>query len=96
MQPGFRLRPKNVKRITYYVKKMGKRQFRILRKDLLPKQAEMLGKTGHVILTDHVVLNGLIRAISADHLMLENSRSGRHQLKMATIAEVVYDQETEY
>jgi hypothetical protein len=75
---------------------MGKRQFRILRKDLLPKQAEIVGKTGHVILADHVVLNGLILAISADHLTLENFRSGRHQLNMATITEVVYDQETEY
>lgn len=75
---------------------MGKRQFRILRKDLLPKQAEVVGKTGHVILSDHVVLNGLIREIAADHLILENSRSGRHHLNMATITEVVYDQETEY
>ena len=75
---------------------MGKRQFRILRKDLLPKQADMVGKTGHVILADHVVLTGLIRAISADHLILENARSGRHQINMATITEVVYDQETEY
>jgi hypothetical protein len=75
---------------------MGKRQFRILQKDLLPKQAEMVGRKGHVILADHVVHNGLILGISASHLTLENSRSGQHQLNMATILEVVYDQETEY
>ena len=75
---------------------MGKRQFRILQKDLLPKQGEMIGRKGHVILADHVVLNGLILGISASHLTLENSRSGQHQVRMATILEVVYDQETEY
>jgi hypothetical protein len=75
---------------------MGKRQIRILRKDLLPKQVEIVGRKGHVILSDHVVHNGLILEISAAHLLLENPRKGRHQLKMATIVEVVYDQETEY
>jgi hypothetical protein len=75
---------------------MGKRQFRILRKDLLPKQADLVGKNGHVILADHVVYNGRILDISDAYLMLENSRLGRHQLNMATILEVVYDQETEY
>jgi hypothetical protein len=75
---------------------MGKRQFRILRKDLLPKQSEIVGKKGHVILLDHVVHNGLIRGISADMLTLEDSRAGQHQLNMTTILEVVYDQETEY
>jgi hypothetical protein len=75
---------------------MGKRQFRILRKDLLPKQAEIVGKNGHVILTDHVVLNGLILEISDTHLLLENPRAGQHHLNMATIVEVVYDLETEY
>jgi hypothetical protein len=75
---------------------MGKRQFRILRKDLLPKQAEIVGRTGHVILADHVVHNGRIREISDAHLILENARTGRHQFNMATIVEVVYDQETEY
>jgi hypothetical protein len=75
---------------------MGKRQFRILRKDLLPNQAEIVGRKGHVIQSDHVVHNGLILEISAAHLLLENARGGRHQLNMATIMEVVYDQETEY
>jgi hypothetical protein len=75
---------------------MGKRQFRILQKDLLPKQAEMVGRQGHVILADHVVHSGLILGISASHLILENSRSGKLQFSMAAILEVVYDQETEY
>jgi hypothetical protein len=75
---------------------MGKRQFRILRKDLLPKQTEIVGKSGHVILADHVVHTGLILGISADNLLLENARAGQLQINMTTILEVVYDQETDY
>lgn len=75
---------------------MGKRQIRILQQNLLAKKNELEGITGHVILRDHVVHHGRILEILADNLSLENARSGRHQLPMTTIAEVVFDQETEY
>ena len=75
---------------------MGKRQFRILQKDLLPKQGEMIGRKGHVIQTDHVVVHGRILDIYPGAINVENARSGLHHIPMATVFEVVYDQETEY
>ena len=75
---------------------MGKRQIRILRKDILAKQSEILGKTGHVILSDHVVFNGLIEEINQTHLKLRDPRFNQHNLEIAAIEELVYDKETEY
>ncbi len=75
---------------------MGKRQFRIPRKDILQKQSEILGKQGHVILSAHVVHNGTIQEISDTHLTLVDPRFGKHRLEIKAIEEVVYDKETEY
>lgn len=75
---------------------MGKRQFRLLRKDILARQSEILGKQGHVILTAHVVHNGVIQEINNTHLTLRDPRFGKHYLALDTIEEVIYDKETEY
>jgi hypothetical protein len=75
---------------------MGKRQFRILRKDLLPGKAGLLGKSVQVILADRVVHQGLISGISASHLTLIQYRSLRNQIHMDRILEVVYDEESTY
>jgi len=75
---------------------VGKRQFRILRKDILQKRAEILGRQGHVIMADHVVHSGTIREITDTYLLLVDPRKGTHQLPFLALAEVVYDKETEY
>ncbi|WP_026462860.1 hypothetical protein [Adhaeribacter aquaticus] len=75
---------------------MGKRQVRVLRKDIIAKQAEFLGKSGHVILSDHVVFNGLIEEINPTQLKLRDPRFKKHFLEISAIEELVYDIETEF
>ena len=75
---------------------MGKRQIRVRQQHLLNKKYELEGITGHVIQTDHVVVHGRILDIYPGAINVENARSGLHHIPMATIFEVVYDQETEY
>jgi len=75
---------------------VGKRQFRILRKDILQKRAEILGRQGHVIMANHVVHNGTIQEITDTYLTLIDPRKGVHQLPFLALEEVVYDKETEY
>ena len=75
---------------------MGKRQFRVPRKDILQKRGEILGRQGHVIMADHVVHSGTIQEITDAYLILVDPRKGKHQLSFLTLAEVIYDKETEY
>jgi len=75
---------------------VGKRQFRILGKDILQKRAEILGRQGHVIMDDHVVHSGTIQEITDAYLTLVDPRKGIHQLSFLALAEVIYDKETEY
>ena len=75
---------------------MGKRQFRVLRKDILQKRGEILGRQGHVIMADHVVHSGTIQEITDTYLTLLDPRKGQHQLPFLALAEVVYDKETEF
>ena len=75
---------------------MGKRQFRILSKDILAKRVQILNRQGHVILANHVVINGTIQEITESSLTLIDPRKGKHQLALLAIAELVYDKETEY
>ncbi len=75
---------------------MGKRQFRIFRKDIFAKKADLQGQEGHVIMENHVVIHGRIIEISANYLALQDPRLHIHNLELSQITEVVYDKETEY
>ncbi|MDB5262224.1 MAG: hypothetical protein JWQ14_1505 [Adhaeribacter sp.] len=75
---------------------MGKRQVRIFRKDIFLSKFEIEGKTGHVIMADHVVHNGLILQVTERHLVLRNPRFKEYPLNLDAIEEVVYDKETDY
>jgi hypothetical protein len=73
---------------------MGKRQIRIFRKDIVLKKTEIVGREGHVILTDHVVFNGKILEITDRQLILQDLRLNKHVLDLTQLVEVVYDKET--
>jgi len=45
---------------------------------------------------DHVVHSGTIQEITDAYLILVDPRKGKHQLSFLTLAEVIYDKETEY
>jgi hypothetical protein len=68
----------------------------MLRKDLLSRQADLVGKTGQVILADNVVHHGLISGVSDSHLTLTQYRSLKNQINLDAILEVIYDQESAY
>jgi hypothetical protein len=73
---------------------MGKRQVRILQKNLLQKNAEIAGREVHLILTDNRVFHGTVNEFSDVSLCIKDYRQRLHTFGLGEIQELVYDLET--
>lgn len=76
---------------------MGKRQTRILRKDILEHSQELLQQPMvQIILRNRVVLYGSLKKITEKQLVLQDQREGKHVLPLPQIEEIIYDKEAAY
>ncbi|MCC9138071.1 hypothetical protein ACFSKU_03335 [Pontibacter silvestris] len=76
---------------------MGKRQTRILRKDIVQHAQELLQRpVVQVVLRNRVVLHGSLKQVTAEQLVMQDQREGRHVMPLPQIEEIIYDRETAY
>ena len=76
---------------------MGKRQTRILRKDILQHTQELLERpTVQVVLRNRAVLYGALKNLTATQLEMHDQREGKHVVPLQQVEEIIYDREAAY
>ncbi|WP_242927748.1 hypothetical protein [Pontibacter vulgaris] len=76
---------------------MGKRQYRIFRKDIPQHISEILQQTNvQVVLRTKVVVQGTILSLTTEKLELLDGRRNKHELPVNQIEEIIYDKEAAY
>ncbi len=74
---------------------MGKRQYRIFRKDIPQHITEILQQTNvQVVLRTKVVVHGALLSLTAEKLEMLDGRRSKHELPLDQIEEIIYDKET--
>lgn len=74
---------------------MGKRQNRVFASELLQRQADFMGREVQVVLKSRQVFTGTSRELARGQLLLKNPR-GYSKIQLSEIAEIVFDQESEF
>ncbi|SFG42012.1 hypothetical protein [Pontibacter chinhatensis] len=76
---------------------MGKRQFRIFRKDLLSRRFELLQSPAvQVVLRSKVVLAGKLKELDEKGAELQDLRFNYHTFRLEQVEEMIYDVEAPY
>ena len=76
---------------------MGKRQFRIFRKDLLSRRFELLQSPAvQVVLRNKVVLTGKLKELDEKGVELQDLRFNYHTFPLEQVEEMIYDVEAPY
>lgn len=76
---------------------MGKRQFRIFRKDLLSRRFELLQSPAvQVVLRSKVVLAGKLKELDEKGAELQDLRFNYHAFPLEQVEEIIYDVEAPY
>jgi hypothetical protein len=76
---------------------MGKRQFRIFRKDILNHVPDLLVQPSvQVVQSNRVVMQGLVQSVNEERLELVDGRRHKHIVPMHLIEEIIYDKEAAF
>jgi hypothetical protein len=76
---------------------MGKRQVRVYRKDIPDHSEELLqSETVQVVLRTRVVLHGVLLKMTANRLLLQDIRAGKHVVSLPDVEEIIYDREAAF
>ena len=75
---------------------MGKRQTRILAKDISQKLPLILNQEANILLTKGVVLHGVILESTSSTLVIKDMLRKKQVISFTSIIEIILDKETAY